>query len=76
MNEADQIITLEKVEFKEFINNVLKFLCFFTIYCVKSERLLLYIGAAYLLYSAFKIIMLIKLVSRRCDIYINNARDI
>lgn len=74
MNEADEIMKLEKLEFREFINNVLKFLCFYIIYCIKDEIVLLYIGVAYLMYATFKIIMLIKLASRKYDIYINNAK--
>lgn len=73
MNEADEIMKLEKLEFREFINNVLKFLCFYTVYCVKNERVLLYIGVAYLMYAAFKIVMLTNLCCKRYDIYINDV---
>lgn len=76
MSEADEIIKLEKLEFREFINNVLKFLCFYTTYCIKDEKILLYIGLTYLLYSTTKILMLMKLISRRFDIYMYNEKDI
>lgn len=75
MNEADEIMKLEKLEFREFINNVIKFLCFYIIYCVKEEKVLLYIGLTYLLYGSLKIIMLGKLICKRYDIYIDNAEE-